>query len=124
MATYYHYTIEGRPITKKNSQRIVNNGGRPTIIQSKQYKAYEKTAILQIRKDRPKNPIDYPVEVTCLYYMPTRRRVDILNLLAATHDILVKAEILKDDNSDIVCSVDGSRVLYDKIRPRVEIMIR
>lgn len=120
----YSYIIEGRPITKKNSQRIVHHGGRPTIIQSKQYVQYEKKSILQLRKNRPEKPIDYPVSVSCLYYMPTRRRVDLLNLLAATHDILVKAEILKDDNSSIVYSVDGSRVHYDRERPRVEISIK
>ena len=123
MAIYYHYTIEGRPITKKNSQRIVNNGGRPTIIQSKQYKAYEKNALWQLRQGKPEQPIDYPVTVSCVYYMPTRWRVDLLNLMAATHDILVKAGILKDDNFKIVYSVDGSRVKYDKDRPRVEITI-
>lgn len=124
MAVYYHYTIEGRPITKKNSQRIATHGNRPIIIQSKQYEQYEKTALWQLRRDRPKQPIDYPVEVSCKYFMPTRRRVDLLNLMAATHDILVKAGILKDDNFKIVYSVDGSRVMYDKDRPRVEIEIK
>ena len=65
--------------------------------------------------------IDQPCRVTCVYYMPDRRIVDITNLMAATHDILVKAGVLADDNSRIVRSVDGSRVELDKARPRVEI---
>ena len=55
--------------------------------------------------------------------MPTRRRVDLLNLLEASLDILVDAGILEDDNSSIVVSHDGSRVLYDKENPRAEITI-
>lgn len=60
----------------------------------------------------------------CVYYMPTRHKVDLCNLLAATCDILVKANVIEDDNSKIIVSHDGSRVLYDKENPRVEIEIK
>ena len=69
-------------------------------------------------------PISCPVEVSCEYYMPTRRKVDLVNLLEATLDILVRAEILDDDNSNIVVSHDGSRVRYDKENPRSVVTIR
>lgn len=55
--------------------------------------------------------------------MPNRRRVDLLNLLAATMDILVKGKVLEDDNSAIVVSHDGSRVRVDRENPRVEVEI-
>ena len=55
--------------------------------------------------------------------MPTHRRVDQVNLLEATLDILVEYGVLADDNSNIVVSHDGSRVLYDKNNPRTEITI-
>jgi Holliday junction resolvase RusA-like endonuclease len=55
--------------------------------------------------------------------MPTRRKVDLTNLLEAIDDVMVKAGLLADDNADIVQSHDGSRVLYDKDRPRTEIYI-
>lgn len=67
--------------------------------------------------------INQPVNLKCVYYMQTRRRVDLLNLLEATCDILVDAGVLEDDNCKIVVSHDGSRVLYDKSNPRVEIEI-
>lgn len=116
-------TILLRPITKKNSQQIVINKatGRPFIIQSKQYRQYEKDAGYFIKSKGMK--INYPVEVKCLFYMPTKRRVDLTNLLEAIDDILVKYEVLADDNSNIVASHDGSRVLYDKQNPRTEIEI-
>lgn len=56
-------------------------------------------------------------------YTETRRKVDDLNLYASLDDLLVKEQILKDDNHSIIRSRDGSRVLYDKERPRAEIYI-
>lgn len=61
--------------------------------------------------------------VCVLYYMATRRKVDLANLIEATCDILVTAGVLADDNSRIVAAHDGSRVDYDKQNPRVEIWI-
>ena len=55
--------------------------------------------------------------------MPTRRRVDLVNLIEATTDILVKARVLEDDHCRIVAGHDGSRVVYDKENPRAEITI-
>jgi len=117
------YIIRGNPITKKNSQRIVALNGHPAIIPSKQYKRYAKSAEWQLSMHRLDNPINTPVNVACVYYMQTRRRVDLVNLLEATMDILVDAGILADDNAKIAVSHDGCRVLYDKANPRVEIEI-
>ena len=55
--------------------------------------------------------------------MPDRRRVDLVNLLEATCDILVKAGVLDDDRATIVAGHDGSRVKYSKECPRTEIEI-
>lgn len=116
------FTIPGRPVTKKNSMRIaMRPDGRRFPMQSKQYVDYEAAAGYFI-PCKHKN-IDYPVNVRCVYYMPDRRRVDLPNLLAATDDILVKYGVLKDDNCQIIAGQDGSRVRYDKERPRVEIEI-
>lgn len=105
------------PITKKNSQRIVMAGNRSVVIPSKAYKQYEKDAILFLRP----LGIDYPVNIKCLFYMKTQRRVDLTNLLEAVDDVMVKAGTIKDDNCEIVAGHDGSRVYYDKENPRTEI---
>ena len=117
--------IELQPVTKKNSQMILVNRktGRPFISPSAKYKAYEKAAGYYLMPCQPEDPIDYPVNVECVYFMKDRRRVDLVNLQEATLDILVKWGVLKDDNSKIVVSMDGSRVDYDKDRPRTEITI-
>ena len=115
-------TLKGAPRTKKNHQRILRGaGGKPTIAQSKEYIQYEKDCLWQIRS--PPRPLAGPVNVRCLYYMPTRRRVDLVNLMEATCDILVKAGVLADDCAAIVAGHDGSRVLLDRLHPRVEIEI-
>jgi len=62
------------------------------------------------------------LSVQALYYMPDRRRPDLLNLLQATADIIEKAGVIGNDR-DIV-SFDGSRIMeVDKENPRVEIYI-
>lgn len=111
------------PVTKKNSQRIVRRRNRNIVLPSKAFKDYEEAAGKYL-VGASKWQIDYPVEVTCLFYMPTRRRVDLTNLLEAIDDALVHYGILADDNSQIIVSHDGSRVLYDKDAPRTEIYIR
>ena len=116
-----HYTIPVDPKTKKNSQQIITVKGRPIIIPSSAYKKYEKESRGYITP--PENPIDFPVNVECHFYMATRRRVDLNNLLESATDLLVAAGVLEDDNSNIVVSHDGSRVHYDKEKPRTEIII-
>ena len=116
------FTLYGQPITKKNSPRIVKAGRRAMLLPSAQYKQYEKDCLKQITGQARKR-IDFPVNVQSVFYMQTRRRVDKSNLEAALHDILVAAGVLEDDNRDIIAGTDGSRVLYDKQNPRVEITI-
>lgn len=115
-------TIPGKAITKKNSQRILYRNGRAFIAPSAAYERYEREAGYHLTP-RPRKPLTGPLEVKCLYYMPTRHRVDLTNLLEATDDILVKHRIIEDDHSGVIVSHDGSRVLYDHDDPRTEIYI-
>lgn len=117
-------TLWGAPRTKKNSQSIRCNPrtGRRFISPSEAYRAYEADCLMQI-PGRARQKIDLPVNVRCVYYMPTRRRVDLTNLLEATDDVLVRAGVLADDHSGIIAAHDGSRVRMDREWPRVEIEI-
>ena len=115
------FTIELPPVTKKNSQQLIVNrtSGKPRIIPSKKYREYESGAGWFLKP----LGIDYPINIKALYYMPSRRRVDITNLESALCDVLVKHGVIKDDNCKILVSTDGSRVRYDKEHPRTEIYI-
>jgi Holliday junction resolvase RusA-like endonuclease len=116
-------TIPLTPVSKKNSQRIVIVRGRPMILPSKVYKDYEKAAVALLRQQYSGEPIDTEVNVAMVFYMPTHRRVDLVNLQEACLDVLVTAGILQDDNSKIVAFMDESYVTYDKKNPRTEITI-
>jgi len=112
------------PVTKKNSQRILINHstGKRFIAPSKRFMDYQNNCgyFLKI----PVEPIEERVNIMALYYMGTKRKVDISNLHSALHDVLVHYKIIKDDDSTIVVGTDRSRVLYDKDNPRTEIYIQ
>ena len=115
------FKIDIAPVTKKNSQQIILNRktGRPMVIPSKAYIQYQKDAHWFM----PRVAIEEPVNVKAVFYMPTKRRVDLVNLQEALLDVLVYYGVLADDNCTIVHSMDGSYVDYDKERPRTEVEI-
>jgi Holliday junction resolvase RusA-like endonuclease len=116
-----HLVIPGQPATKKNSQVARCVKGKPVVLQSKVYRAYEKaalTALLAYRGER----FSGPVEVSVLYWLKDNRRPDLNNLMAATADILEKAGVIINDR-DII-SWDGSRIMGTSHQPRAEITIR
>lgn len=119
----FKFTIPLEPKTKKNSSRILKNRktGKSFIGPSQAFENYQTDCGWFILK--PEIPIDEPVNVKALYYMATHRKVDIVNLHSALHDILVHYGVVADDNSKIIVSTDGSRVLYDKDKPRTEVVI-
>lgn len=113
------FTIELPPTTKKNHQEIIYVSGHPRIIQSKQYRKYEKEAAWYV----PRLSIDRPINVEAVFYMQSRRRVDLVNLLQALCDVMVACGTITDDNAKVIVGFDGSRVDYDKKRPRTEVRI-
>lgn len=88
---------------------------------SSQYKEYENAAMHYIPKVY--EPINRPVNIKCLFYMPTKRLCDLTNLLESIDDIMVKARLIDDDNYTIIKGHDFSRVFYDKENPRTEVSI-
>lgn len=117
-----NFTIQLIPISKKNHQQILKNKktDKYFVAPSKQYRDYERDAMWFVPKGKQ---IDYPVNIKCLFYMPTKRPCDLTNMLESVDDVMVKAGLLKDDNYKIVVSHDGSRVLHDKFNPRTEVYI-
>jgi len=130
------FTINGDPKPKKNNPipviykdkyhpekqffKHMERGFRVLILPSSIFTKYQKHAL----KNIPKVNVPYTqINLRVLYYRETKRRIDLVNLQEATCDILVKAGLIEDDNSQCVPSMDGSRVLYDKKHPRAEIYI-
>lgn len=120
----FRFVIRGRPITKKNHQRIVVNRrtGKPMVIPSKPYKEYEQAALWQLKTQRIPT-ITEAVNVCARYWMPDRRsRPDLLGLKQATADILEAAGIVENDR--LIAGWDGSRIMgIDRDNPRAEIIV-
>ncbi len=116
-------TIPVNPRSKKNSQEIVFNKrtGHRMVIQNKRYTEFEK----ECKKHLPKleKPIDYSINLQCKFYVCDARKRDIANYLEAIQDVLVKYNILEDDNYNIVSSINGCSMEIDRNDPRVEITI-
>lgn len=61
--------------------------GKPFVMPSVEYSAYEHSASYFIPRNRR---VDYGVNVKCLFYMPTHRKCDLTNLLDVDLISLVK----------------------------------
>lgn len=119
----YQSLIPLNPRTKKNNQKIIKNKrtGSLMVVQNDRYLQYERDAGWFLKKIP--QPISEPVNVKCVFYRDSERKVDLNNLLEAITDILVKYKILVDDNFKIIAAHDGSRVYVDREKPRTEIEI-
>ena len=110
---------------KKNSQQIFYNKqtGKRFITQSDKYKQFEKECWFYLKKYQGMS-LDKPINVKVFFYVPDKRKRDLINLEEAIADILVKYEVLKDDNYNIIQSWDGSRIIYEKDRKEIIIDIQ
>ena len=116
--------IPHHTIPKKNSQQILINKRtkKPFIQQSDRYLEFEKLCGFYLGKYKGLN-INESINLKCTFYVPDKRRRDLANLLESIQDILVKYEVIADDNYLIVQSVDGSRIIYEKNRSETIILI-
>lgn len=118
------FTIPIAPVTKKNHGRIVMCGRYPKLLPSEAYERYTKAAMPFLKATfHDIGSIDFSINLKCVFYLDKRRKGDLAGYLQAVQDLFVEAGILADDNRNIVASVDGSAVLYDKENPRTEVTI-
>ena len=112
-------------ISKKNHGQIVMVKGYPRLIPAKAHQEWLKSVepYFVAAREVMGKPIDYPVNLKCIFYRKTKRPCDIINLMQAVQDALVKYEVIMDDNFYYVCHIDGCECKQDKINPRTEIII-
>lgn len=94
----YVFTITGRPISKKNSRRIIQAGGRPRVIPSKAYVKFHVNALEQLMTQRKRPPFTGPVYVKYTFHIKGKYRVDVDNLMSSINDCLEDAYIIENDN--------------------------
>ena len=93
-------TLPGRPATKKTHQNVVMIAGRPRVLPSKQYVAFEKS-VKDACEDAWKNlhhePMDFGVGVQMRVWLDTWVVGDHTGYMQAIGDIIQKWEIIADD---------------------------
>lgn len=121
------FTIPGRPATKKTHQNVVFIKGRPRILPSKQYAAFEKAckeSCVKAWKSKGKKPMDFGVGIQMQIYLNNWIVGDHNGYMQAIGDILQKWEIIADDSWIMWLSNDQHWLAgIDKDNPRVEITI-
>lgn len=115
--------LPGKPRTKKNSGRIVPRGGHHIILPSEAWAGWCKAVAPQIRAVLSRKgitPIDYPVNCAALFYRDALRG-DACGFYQGLADLLQHGGAVVDDK--YIVSWDGSRLLKDASRPRVELVL-
>ena len=102
------FTIPVVPRSKKNNGQIVMRGKYPVLLPSKAYLAFEKDCLPYLyRVKDTAGVINYPVNVQCLFFTETKRKIDLPNLLNAIDDAMVKSGLIIDDNREFKNARDG-----------------
>ena len=119
------FTIPIKCRTKKNHGQIIHTKtGRHIMLPSPQYKEFEKEVVQFVESEFGNiEPIDFKCNLKCIFYKDRNYQSDLVGYLQAIQDALVKAGVLKDDNTNIVNTVNGSEVRHDKNYPRIEVEI-
>lgn len=126
------FTIHGAPRTKKNHGRRIKRGRRIFHVPSQACTDWTDAAVLQLRAQLARwhrapfrgptvaAPKGDPVNVRALFYRDANRG-DAVGYYQALADALQAAGVVEDDK--LCVSWDGSRLLVDKARPRVEVTL-
>lgn len=116
-----HLTVKGRIPSKKNSRNLFRRGGKLFNIPSKDYAAWHKLALLQIKI--PKERTLVPSMVTLSFWAPDKRTSDLTNKAESIMDLLVDAKVIEDDNWWVIKEVKLQFMGVDKENPRCEILL-
>ncbi len=125
----WRFTLKGAPRTKKTSNRLVPAKGnrRAVILPSAAFTAWNRIAQMELARVRSQDhpidsafPIEFNVNVRAWFYRDAERG-DACNYYEALADALQEGWIVVNDSQ--IVSWDGSRLLFDKANPRVEVWI-
>jgi len=105
----------GRVGIKKNGKRIYQRHGRIGITTSDNYKAWAKSAALQLLQSKTETlaalPISEPINLKCVFHFPNHHgEADLSNLFQGIEDLLEELGIIKNDK--LIYSLDGSRKVF------------
>jgi len=116
-------TLYGIPRTKKNSGRIVPRGKRHIILPSEAWETWCKAVAPVLRSTLNSyglQPIAQPVNCRALFFRDAERG-DAVGFYQGLADLLEHAGAVVNDKW--IVTWDGSRLLKDAKRPRVELVL-
>lgn len=92
--------IPGRPVSKKNTKKVVRRHGLSMVIYSPQFKVWEKTALLILKQfvNKGHQLLNCNLEAHFVFrFVNHRSEADVSNLIEAPQDALEKACIIQND---------------------------
>lgn len=118
--------IPGAPRTKKNHGTVIQRGRRRFHVPSDAWTAWATAAAFAIaptvRRHAPRLPFPPAVQLNCAALFFRHARVgDAVGYYQGLADLLERAGVVENDVS--IVSWDGSRLLKDAQRPRVELVL-
>ena len=117
-----NYTFSPVPPSKKNSKMIICRGARPMLLSSAKHKTWHEAEMWKLKSIKPKVLVE-KCQIYAWFYFPDNRKRDMSNVFESIADILVDAEIIKDDAWQVIESITLFACGIDKENPRVEISI-
>ena len=116
-------TIPGAPRTKKTSNKIWKVGNRKVVMPSEAWMAWRDDVVAHIAEHVPgvrTMRLAVPLNCRALFYRDANRG-DAVGYYQGLADVLEEIGLLADDEH--IVSWDGSRLLLDRVNPRVEVTL-
>lgn len=118
----YRYVFRGEVASKKNSKVLARVKGRPMLLPSKKYMAWEKMARIAIMAaGRPERPLEAARLSMVIYHGDMVKR-DSNNATQGVQDVLVNMGVLEDDNWMVIGTPEVSHMV-DVEDPRLEVLV-
>lgn len=116
----YRFYLSGETPAKKNSKRIVRHG---RLISSQKFYEWHDLALSKLLKqEKPKSPLEAPLKINLKFYHGDKMRRDSDNQTTSILDLLKDANIIKDDNWQIITKIQIQN-FFDKNNSHCEIEI-
>jgi hypothetical protein len=123
-----HFFVPIAPMEKPRSQTVAKDkGGNMIVVDTEEYIKYVKDfkkTMINCGMSYPTLMISEPCQVTALFYTNSRKIPSLTAYLETLLECLVYSGITQGKGYNIVRSTDGSKIMYDQNRPRIEIIIK
>lgn len=103
--------ILGRPVIKKNTQKIIRRGGKTFAVYSKLFKDYRTRVLFQFKQARLRRDSMLRGELHASYEFHFKNKqgeADVSNLIEAPQDCLAESLIIENDKQ--IVSLDAQKI--------------